>query len=58
MIIKSCILSIQNIKILLILIAFFAFSCVGKAQQFNPNTEVGVLLGASYYWRFSNKKKY
>jgi hypothetical protein len=49
MIIKSCILSIQNIKILLILIAFFAFSCVGKAQQFNPNTEVGVLLGASYY---------
>jgi len=49
MIIKSYILSVQNIKTLLILIAFFAFSCVGKAQQFNPNTEVGVLLGASYY---------
>ena len=46
---KSCILSVQNIKTLLILIVFFAFSFIGKAQQFKPNTEVGVLLGASYY---------
>jgi hypothetical protein len=49
MIMKSCILSVQNIKTLLILIVFFAFSFIGKAQQFKPNTEVGVLLGASYY---------
>ena len=46
---KSYILLFQNIKSLLILIVFFAFSFVGKAQQFTPNTEVGVLLGASYY---------
>ena len=46
---KSYILSVQNIKILLILIAFFAFNFGGKAQQFTPNTEIGVLLGTSYY---------
>ena len=46
---KSYISAILNIKTLFILIAFFAFNCVGKAQQFKPNTEVGVLLGASYY---------
>jgi len=46
---KSYILSVQNIKTLFVAIVFFAFSFVGKAQQFNPNTEVGVLLGASYY---------
>ena len=49
MIMKSYILPFQNIKSLLILIVFFAFSFVGKAQQFTPNTEVGVLLGTSYY---------
>jgi hypothetical protein len=49
MIRKSCILPIQNMKTLFILIAFCAFSFTGKTQQFNPNTEVGVLLGASYY---------
>ena len=49
MIIKSYTLLVQNIKTPLILIAFFAFSFIGKAQQFKPNTEVGVLLGASYY---------
>ena len=46
---KSYILSIQNIKRLLTLIAFFTFSITAKSQQFKPNTEVGVLLGASYY---------
>ena len=46
---KSYILSIQNIKLLLILIVFFAFSFVGKAQQFTPNTEIGFIGGASYY---------
>ena len=49
MIMKSCILPMQNIKTLFAAIVFFAFSFVGNAQQFNPNTEVGVLLGASYY---------
>ena len=46
---KSYILSVQNIKILLILIVFFAFSFVGKAQQFTPNTEIGFIGGVSYY---------
>jgi hypothetical protein len=46
---KSYILSIQNITRLLTLIVLFTFSFAGKAQQFKPNTEVGVLLGASYY---------
>ena len=49
MIMKSYILSVQHIKTLLILISFFVFSFVGKAQQFTPNTEVGILLGTSYY---------
>ena len=49
MIMKSYILSVKNIKLLFFAIAFFAFSFVGKAQQFNTNTEVGILLGASYY---------
>ena len=49
MILKSYILSVQNIKPLLILIAFLAFSCVGKAQQFTPNTEIGFIGGVSYY---------
>jgi len=46
---KSYILSVQNIKSLLILIIFFAFSVVGKAQQFTPNTEIGFIGGVSYY---------
>jgi len=46
---KSYILSVQNIKTLLLLIVFFAFSFVGKAQQFTPNTEVGFIGGGSYY---------
>ena len=46
---KRSILPIQSIKTLLILIAFFGFSFTGKAQQFTPNTEIGVLLGTSYY---------
>ena len=46
---KSYILSVQNIKSLLILIVFFAFSFIGKAQQFTPNTEIGFIGGVSYY---------
>jgi hypothetical protein len=49
MIMKSYILPVQNIKTLLILIAFFVFSFVGKAQQFKPNTEIGFIGGVSYY---------
>ena len=49
MIMKSYILSVPNIKTLFVAIVFVAFSCVGKAQQFTPNTEVGILLGTSYY---------
>jgi len=49
MIIKSYILPVQNIKTLFLLIILFVYSFVGKAQQFEPNTEVGVLLGTSYY---------
>jgi len=49
MIIKGCISSVQNIKTLLFLIAFFVFSFVGEAQQFKPNTEVGFIGGVSYY---------
>ena len=49
MIMKSYILSVQNIKTLFVSIVFFTVSFIGKAQQFNPNTEVGVLLGVSYY---------
>jgi len=46
---KSYILPVQNIKSLLILIVFFAFSFIGKAQLFTPNTEIGFIGGASYY---------
>ena len=49
MIMKSYILSVQNIKSLFVAIVFVAFSCVGKAQQFKPNTEVGFIGGVSYY---------
>jgi hypothetical protein len=49
MIMKGSVLPLQNIKILLILIVFFAFSFVGKAQQFTPNTEIGFIGGVSYY---------
>ncbi|MDC0249504.1 PorT family protein [Flavobacteriales bacterium] len=35
--------------ITLLLIVTCLFSFVSKAQQFKPNTEIGVLLGASYY---------
>ena len=46
---KSYILPFQNIKSLLSLILFFAFSFIGKAQQFTPNTEIGFIGGVSYY---------
>lgn len=38
-----------NSKIRLTLIIILLFGITAKAQQFKPNTEVGVLLGASYY---------
>jgi hypothetical protein len=38
-----------NLKITLLLIATLVFGFTTKAQQFKPNTEIGVLLGASYY---------
>ena len=49
MIMKSCILSVQNIKTLFFAFSFFAFSFFGKAQQFTPNTEIGFIGGVSYY---------
>jgi len=36
-----------NIKVFLIVALVFSFTT--KAQQFKPNTEIGLLLGASYY---------
>jgi hypothetical protein len=36
-------------RIILLLIVTFVFSFSSEAQQFKPNTEVGVLLGTSYY---------
>ena len=36
-------------KITLLLIIAFAFSFSATAQQFKPNTEIGLLLGTSYY---------
>ena len=36
-------------RIILLLIVTFAFSFSSEAQQFKPNTEVGILLGTSYY---------
>ena len=38
-----------NYKIISLLIVAFAFNFAGTAQQFKPNTELGVLLGTSYY---------
>ena len=38
-----------NLKITVLLIATLLVGFTAKAQQFNPNTEIGVLLGASYY---------
>jgi hypothetical protein len=38
-----------NHKTTLLLIVVFIFGFVSKAQQFKPNTEIGILLGASYY---------
>ena len=38
-----------NTKISLLLVIALLFSFVIKAQQFKPNTEIGLLLGASYY---------
>jgi hypothetical protein len=35
--------------IILLLLVTFSFCFVSKAQQFKPNTEVGILLGGSYY---------
>ena len=39
----------KNIKTLVILTVFYAFGSIAQAQQFKPNTEVGLLLGTSYY---------
>ena len=38
-----------NTKISLLLVIALLFSFVIKAQQFKPNTEIGLLLGTSYY---------
>ena len=38
-----------NLKIILLLIAILIFGFTTKAQQFKANTEIGILLGASYY---------
>ena len=38
-----------NHRIILLLIVTFVFSFSTKAQQFKPNTEIGILLGTSYY---------
>ena len=38
-----------NTKISLLLVIALLFSFVIKAQQFKPNTEIGLLLGVSYY---------
>jgi hypothetical protein len=38
-----------NHKVKLLFIVAFVFSFSTKAQQFRPNTEIGVLLGTSYY---------
>jgi len=38
-----------NPKIITLLITTLVFSFTAKTQQFKPNTEIGVLLGASYY---------
>jgi len=38
-----------NHRIKLLFILAFVFSFSTKAQQFRPNTEIGILLGTSYY---------
>ena len=38
-----------NLKIILLLLVILIFGFTTKAQQFKPNTEIGILLGASYY---------
>ena len=38
-----------NFKIAALLITTLVFGFTAKAQQFKPNTEIGLLLGASYY---------
>ena len=38
-----------NFKITALLITTLVFGFTAKAQQFKPNTEIGLLLGASYY---------
>ena len=38
-----------NPKIITLLITTLVFSFTAKTQQFKPNTEIGLLLGASYY---------
>jgi len=38
-----------NHRIKLLFIVAFVFSFSAKAQQFRPNTEIGILLGTSYY---------
>ena len=38
-----------NHRIKLLFIIAFAFSFSTQAQQFTPNTEIGILLGTSYY---------
>jgi hypothetical protein len=45
MIIKS----FKHKIIVLFLLIFFIFGETMQAQQFKPNTEIGILLGASYY---------
>jgi len=39
----------HRIKLLFIVAFAFIFSFSTKAQQFRPNTEIGILLGTSYY---------
>jgi len=39
----------HSIKLLFIVAFVFSFSFNTKAQQFRPNTEIGILLGTSYY---------
>ena len=38
-----------ELKITLLLITTIIFSLVSKAQEFKPNSEIGILLGTSYY---------
>jgi hypothetical protein len=46
---RIIIMKIFNTKITLLLIVTLVFGFTTKAQQFKPNTEIGILLGASYY---------